>query len=868
MQLDRLTVKSQEALQEAQRIAHGFSHQEVDGEHLLLAMIGQADSLIPDLLQKLGVPPAKLKPELERELGRRHQVQGTSSSDVYLSANLKKVLDAALAEAQKLKDDYISTEHLLLGLLDEGGPSLKKLLQTNGLKRDAVLRALAELRGNQRVTDPNPEDKFQALDKYGRDLTALARQGKIDPVIGRDEEIRRVMQVLTRRTKNNPVLIGEPGVGKTAIAEGLARRIISGDVPETLKNKRLVAMDLSAMIAGAKYRGEFEDRLKAFLKEIVASEGKIILFIDELHTIVGAGAAEGATDAANIMKPQLARGELRAIGATTLDEYRKHIEKDPALERRFQPVMVKEPSVEATIAILRGLKERYEVHHGVRIQDAALVAAATLSHRYITDRFLPDKAIDLIDEAASRLRMELDSMPTEIDQLERQIQQLEIEQSALKKEKDEASRERLKKIERDLANLKEKASGLKAQWQNEKAAINAVSIINSQLEDAKLELEQAQRRNDLNLAAQIQYGRVPELQKKLAAAEKALREKPAGQRLLDQEVTEEAVAQVVASWTGIPVSRMMESERQKLVKMEERLEQRVVGQKEAIEAVANAVRRSRSGLQDPDRPIGSFIFLGPTGVGKTETARALAEFLFDDENAMIRIDMSEYMEKHTVSRLVGAPPGYVGYEEGGQLSEAVRRRPYSVVLFDEIEKAHHDVFNLLLQVLDDGRLTDGQGRTVDFKNTIVIMTSNIGSPIIQEYYSSGKLSTQDHAEMEKLVRSELRTQFRPEFLNRVDDIIIFHSLDEKQLTHIVDIQLQRLEKRLAQQQLSLEVDRSAKQLIAKEGYDPQFGARPLKRAIQDLLLDPLANRLLLGEFKPGDRIKVAAHDGELDFEKK
>jgi ATP-dependent Clp protease ATP-binding subunit ClpB len=868
MQLDRLTIKSQEALQEAQRIAQGFSHQEVDGEHLLLAMIGQTDSLIPGLLEKIGVPPAKLKPDLERELARRHKVQGISSTDLFLSSNMKKVLDAAQAEASKLKDDYISTEHLLLGLLDEGGSSLKKIFQAQGLKRDIVLKALADLRGNQRVTDANPEDKFQALEKYGRDLTALARQGKIDPVIGRDEEIRRVMQVLTRRTKNNPVLIGEPGVGKTAIAEGLARRIVSGDVPETLKHKRLVAMDLSSMIAGAKYRGEFEDRLKAFLKEIVSSEGQIILFIDELHTLVGAGAAEGATDAANIMKPQLARGELRAIGATTLDEYRKHIEKDPALERRFQPVMVTEPSVEATIAILRGLKERYEVHHGVRIQDAALVAAATLSHRYITERFLPDKAIDLIDEAASRLRMELDSMPTEIDQLERQIQQLEIEQSALKKEKDEASRERLKRLEKDLANLKENSSQLKAQWQNEKAAINAVSIINSQIEQAKLELEQAQRRNDLNLAAQIQYGKLPELQQKLAAAEKALREKPAGQRLLHEEVTEEDIARVVASWTGIPVSRMMESEREKLVKMEERLEKRVVGQDEAIEAVANAVRRSRSGLQDPNRPIGSFIFLGPTGVGKTETARALAEFLFDDENAMVRIDMSEYMEKHTVARLIGAPPGYVGYEEGGQLSEAVRRRPYSVVLFDEIEKAHHDVFNVLLQVLDDGRLTDGQGRTVDFRNTIIIMTSNIGSPIIQEYYSSGKLSTKDHAEMERLVRTELRANFRPEFLNRVDDIIIFHSLDEKQLAHVVEIQLQRLEKRLAQQQLTLDVDRSAKQLIAKEGYDPQFGARPLKRAIQDLLLDPLATKLLIGEFKPGDRIKVLAHDGELEFEKK
>src|SRR5438876_3705193 len=795
MQLDRLTIKSQEALQEAQRIARGYAHQEVDGEHLLLAMIGQNESLIPDLLEKIGVPGAKLKPDLERELARRHKVQGISSSDLFLSASLKKVLDAAQAEASKLKDDYLSTEHLLLGLLDQGGSSLKKIFQAHGLKRDAVLRALADLRGNQRVTDPNPEDKFQALEKYGRDLTALARQGKIDPVVGRDDEIRRVMQVLTRRTKNNPVLIGEPGVGKTAIAEGLARRIVSGDVPETLKHKRLVAMDLSAMIAGAKYRGEFEDRLKAFLKEIVSSEGKIILFIDELHTLVGAGAAEGATDAANIMKPQLARGELRAIGATTLDEYRKHIEKDPALERRFQPVFVSEPTVEATIAILRGLKERYEVHHGVRIQDSALVAAATLSHRYITDRFLPDKAIDLIDEAASRLRMELDSMPTEIDQLERQIMQLEIEQSALKKEKDEASRERLKKLEKTLAELKEQSTKLKAQWQNEKAALNAISLINSQLEAAKTELEKAQRAGELNLAAQIQYGRIPELQQKRAAAEKALHEKPEGQRLLHQEVTDEEIAQVVASWTGIPVSRMLESEREKLVKMEERLEQRVIGQREAVEAVANAVRRSRSGLQEPNRPIGSFIFLGPTGVGKTETARALAEFLFDDENAMVRIDMSEYMEKHTVARLIGAPPGYVGYEEGGQLSEAVRRRPYSVVLFDEIEKAHHDVFNVLLQVLDDGRITDGQGRTVDFKNTVIIMTSNIGSQFI--------LDDSNAEQREARVMEALRGHFRPEFLNRVDETIIFDRLSDTDLTEIVGIQLRRLEKRLTDQKRTL-----------------------------------------------------------------
>ena len=881
MQPEKLTLKSQEALSEAQRLAREMSHQEMDGEHLLLALLGQSESLVPELLQKIGIAPAKLQSELERDLSRRHKVEG--GAEVYASPTLRKALDAAQSEATKLKDDYVSTEHLLLGLLADGGSALKKMLSAAGLKRDTVLKALADLRGNQRVTDENPEAKFQALDKYGRDLTALARQGKIDPVIGRDEEIRRVMQVLTRRTKNNPVLIGEPGVGKTAIAEGLARRIVSGDVPESLKNKRLVAMDLSAMIAGAKYRGEFEDRLKAFLKEIAASEGRIILFIDELHTLVGAGAAEGATDAANIMKPQLARGELRCVGATTLDEYRKHIEKDPALERRFQPVQVAEPTVEATIAILRGLKERYEVHHGVRIQDSALVAAATLSQRYITDRFLPDKAIDLVDEAASRIKMELDSKPTELDQLDRQILQLQIERTSLAKEKDAASKERLKLIDKEIANLKDKSKALTAQWQNEKAAVNAVSVVQSQLEQAKLELEQVQRRGDLTKSAEIQYGKIPDLEKKLAAMERSAGVSPASRdgraTLLRQEVTDEDIAQVVAAWTHIPVSRMLEGERQKLVKMEERLAQRVVGQKEAIKAVSDAVRRARSGLQDPNRPIGSFIFLGPTGVGKTETARALAEFLFDDENAMIRIDMSEYMEKHTVARLIGAPPGYVGYEEGGQLSEAVRRRPYSVVLFDEIEKAHHDVFNVLLQVLDDGRLTDGQGRTVDFKNTIVIMTSNLGSPIIQEHFDRSRvrenadksdraLTRRRYKEMEKEIMAELKRHFRPEFLNRVDDVIIFQSLDESELACIVDIQLEKLQKRFAQQQLTLDVDNAAKKLLAKEGYDPQFGARPLKRAIQEQVLNPLSMRLLEGDFKPGDKIKVTADDGELAFAKK
>ena len=866
MRLDKLTVKSQEALQAAQELAHQHSHQEVDGEHLSLSLARQQDGIIPTLLQRVGVDLAKLQADLDTELGRRAKVEGTSTSDLYLSSELKQALDAAHAEATQLGDEYVSTEHLLLGLLAKGGPALSRVFENHNLRRDGLLDALGQVRGNQHVTDPNPEDKFQALEKYGRDLTALARQGKIDPIIGRDEEIRRVMQVLSRRTKNNPVLIGEPGVGKTAIAEGLARRIVSGDVPESLNNKTLIAMDLSAMIAGAKYRGEFEDRLKAFIKEITASDGQIILFIDELHTLVGAGAAEGATDAANMLKPQLARGELRCIGATTLDEYRKYIEKDPALERRFQPVKVDEPTVEASIAILRGLKERYEVHHGIRIQDTALVSAATLSHRYITDRFLPDKAIDLIDEAAARLRMELDSMPTEIDQLERQIMQFEIERTALKKEKDTASKKRLVKLEETLAKLKEETNTLKTSWQDEKASINAASIVNSQLEEAHREQEKAERDGDLNQAAQIRYETIPGLDKKLADMQEALKQSGQTKRLLQEEVTDENIAEVVAAWTGIPVAKMLEGERQKLVHMEERIGERVVGQAEAIQAVADSVRRARSGLQDPNQPVGSFIFMGPTGVGKTELARALAEFLFDDESALVRIDMSEYMEKHTVARLIGAPPGYVGHEEGGQLSETVRRKPYSVVLFDEIEKAHPDVFNVFLQVLDDGRLTDGQGRTVDFRNTIVIMTSNIGSHIIQEYFLDGKTSGTDRLNMEQKVEAELKAHFRPEFLNRIDNTIVFHSLDEEQLALIIDIQLREVARRLETQQLTFEVSNEARQHLAREGYDPQFGARPLKRTLQEQLLNPLAARLLDGEFKPGNHIRVRLANGKLAFE--
>jgi ATP-dependent Clp protease ATP-binding subunit ClpB len=848
MRFDQLTIKAQEAVQEAQRDARARGNAELTSEHLLLALLKQDDGVVVPVLQKLGVNAEALSSEVAASLARRPSVSG-ASADAAVSRDLTRVFDRSFEIAKEFGDEYVSTEHFLLALAESGGDAASQLKKA-GVQKDTLLKSLKEVRGSTRITDPNPEDKYQALKRYTRDLTDLARRGKIDPVIGRDEEIRRVIQVLSRRTKNNPVLIGEPGVGKTAIVEGLARRIHMGDVPEGLKNKRVVSLDLGAMIAGAKYRGEFEDRLKAVLKEIEEAQGTIVLFIDELHTLVGAGAAEGAMDASNMLKPALARGELRAIGATTLNEYQKHIEKDAALERRFQPVYVEEPTVEDTIAILRGLQERYEIHHGVRITDGALVAAARLSQRYITDRFLPDKAIDLVDEAAARLRTEIDSVPTEIDAIERRIVSLEIEKRALAKEKTKESKQRLQEIEKILSDAREESSRLRAKWSAEKEVIQKSGQIKESIERVKLEAVEAERQGELQRVAELRYGRLPELEKQLAAENARLAELQKGQRMLREEVTEEDIAAVVSKWTGVPVNRMIESETQKLLRMEDRLHSRVIGQEEAVKAVADAVRRSRAGLSDPKRPLGSFLFVGPTGVGKTELARALAEFLFDDEHAMVRLDMSEYMEKHAVARMIGAPPGYVGYEEGGRLTEAVRRRPYSVILFDEIEKAHPDVFNVMLQILDDGRLTDGKGRVVSFKNTVIIMTSNLGSEWIAED------SARSEEEIKAKIEEALRRHFRPEFFNRIDDVIVFHRLTREEIEKIVQIQLAGLAKTLLDRGIQLTWTPEARKYLAGRGYDPTFGARPLKRLIQKQVADKLAESLLQGTVGEGDAAEL------------